>query len=380
MIPALLLPGALAALVALAIPLVIHVARRSEQRPTDFAALRWLRPRPRPRSRLRLDEWPLLLLRLVLLALLALWLARPAVYGAADETAYVAVVPGAEATIDKAARAHWLAPGFPLLDEPGPDARVPVASLIRQLDAELPAGTPLTVIVPQLLQGADAERPRLSRNVDWRVAPGAMPAAQPAALPVPPLAIRHDAGHAAALRYLRAAAIAWQPAGRDADIEIGTLDAALPKDARGLVWLAEGTLPAALTRWVEGGGTALVVADALVPGNAPRAVAWRDDLGRPLVEAAAMGKGRLLRFTRRLAPAEMPELLEPDFPARLRALLDPAPPPPARVAAGDYAPAPGGRAYDQPPRDLRPWLAVLIAVLLLAERWLATRRSRGTSP
>ncbi len=47
----LLFPAALAALVALIVPLVIHIARRSEQQPTNFAALRWLRQKPRPRSR-----------------------------------------------------------------------------------------------------------------------------------------------------------------------------------------------------------------------------------------------------------------------------------------------------------------------------------------
>ena len=49
-----LLPAAFAALAALFIPLLIHLARRSEQRPTDFAALRWLRSfspsRAAPRS------------------------------------------------------------------------------------------------------------------------------------------------------------------------------------------------------------------------------------------------------------------------------------------------------------------------------------------
>ena len=76
----------------------------------------------------------------------------------------------------------------------------------------------------------------------------------------------------------------------------------------------------------------------------------------------------------------LPALLDADFPTRLLAVLTPAPPPPARVAAADYAPLTGGRAYDQPPQDMRPWLAMLIAALLIAERWLATRRSRGISP
>ncbi|TQT81878.1 hypothetical protein DB758_11845, partial [Xanthomonas perforans] len=47
----LLFPTGLAALAALLLPLLIHLARRSEHRPTDFAALRWLRALPRPRHR-----------------------------------------------------------------------------------------------------------------------------------------------------------------------------------------------------------------------------------------------------------------------------------------------------------------------------------------
>src|SRR5690606_1942293 len=127
---------------------------------------------------------------------------------------------------------------------------------------------------------------------------------------------------------------------------------------RALVWLGAGTLPPALVQWVETGGTAIVAADALFPEAGPKADVWRDDLGRPLVEAKPLGAGRLMRFTRRLAPSEMPELLEADFPVRLRALFDPPPLGPSRVAAVDYAPVTGGRAYVQAPQDLRPWLAL----------------------
>ena len=81
---ALLLPAGLAALAALLLPLLLHLARRHEQTPTDFAALRWLRQKPKPRHRIRFDEWPLLLLRLLLLALLALWLAKPVLSGMDD--------------------------------------------------------------------------------------------------------------------------------------------------------------------------------------------------------------------------------------------------------------------------------------------------------
>ena len=73
-----LFPAGLAALAALLLPLLIHLARRDQQQLIDFAALRWLAAKPRPRHRIRFDEWPLLLVRLLLLALLAGLLARPA--------------------------------------------------------------------------------------------------------------------------------------------------------------------------------------------------------------------------------------------------------------------------------------------------------------
>lgn len=382
MTPALLLPGALAALLALVIPLVIHIARRSEQVPTDFAALRWLRQKPRPRSRLRFDEWALLLLRLMLLALVALWLAHPVLFGAGDRTPVVALVPGVDPTRAPTGdvRTVWLAPGFPAIDQPSPTGTLPVASLIRQLDADIPAGVPLTIITPQVIEGADADRLRLSRKLDWRIVPGVMtaPGRQPVAMPL--LAIRHNDQHRGGIRYLRAAALAWQPAGRAATIDIGSLDAPLPDQRHILAWLGGGTMPDRLNRWIAQGGTALVASDMLAPADKPRVPLWRDPLGEPLVEALPLGRGRLLRFTRPLTPAMMPALLEGDFPVQLRAVLAPAPPAPAQVAAADYAPLTGARAYDQPPQDVRPWLAMLIAALLIAERWLATRRSRGTSP
>lgn len=389
MMPGLLLPGALAALAAILIPLVIHIARRTEERPIEFAALRWLRQKPRPKSRLQFDERLLLGSRLLLLTLLALWLATPVLFGAAGTAPYVAVAPGVDVSgtgqvADEAVadyrHAHWLAPDFPALTEAGPVGAVPLASLLRQLDADLPADTPLVVVVPEVMDGADAERPRLSRRVEWRVVPGAAPVVAAEPVPVPGLSIRHDADQAGGLRYLRAAALAWQPVGREADLDVDDLDTALPPVTRRLIWLGSGTLPTALLRWVESGGTALVGSRALFPEDVDRVVVWRDALGRPLVEAAPMGTGHLMQFSRRLAPAGMPELLEADFPVHLRAVLTPATTAPTRVSAADYMPTTGARHVEPAPRDLRPWLAVLIGLVLLGERWLATRRKRGVSP
>jgi len=389
MMPGLLLPGALAALAAILIPLVIHIARRTEERPIEFAALRWLRQKPRPKSRLQFDERLLLAARMLLLILLALWLAAPVLFGAGGTAPYVAVAPGidvsragvvSDTAVADYSRTHWLAPGFPALSDDGPVAAGPLTSLLRQLDADLPADTPLVVVVPEVMDGADAERPRLSRRVEWRIVAGAAPVERAEPRPVPALSIRNDADHAGGLRYLRAAALAWQPVGRDADLEIDGIDAALPPVTRRLIWLGTGTLPPALLRWVESGGTALIGSKALFPDDVDRVVVWRDGLDRPLVEAARMGTGRLLHFTRRLAPAEMPELLEADFPVRLRAVLVPSTTRPTRVSATDHAPMTGARHFEPAPRDLRPWLAVLIGLVLLGERWLATRPNRGISP
>lgn len=384
---ALLLPAALAALAALLLPLLIHLARRSEQRPTDFAALRWLRQKAKPRHRVRFDEWPLLIARLLLLALLALWLAKPVVFGSASEAPWVAVMPGIDlaqaraAVGDGKARLHWLAPGFPALDQPAPaTASLPFASLLRQLDSELPAAVKLSVLVPEQLQGADAQPPRLSRTVEWKVLPGAMPARKSVATDAPALTVRYAQDREDGVRYLRAAASAWQPVATAAAFAAAPVGQAIPTEARYLVWLAPGPLPTAVADWIRQGGTALLAADAEYKLPASALVYWRDEIGTPLVEGAALGRGRVLRFTRAFAPETMPQLLQPDFPRNLRTLFATPAPAPARVAAQDYAPAPGGAAYAPPPRGLQPWLTLLIAMLLLVERWLATRRSRGVSP
>ncbi len=385
---AFLLPAGLAALAALLLPLLLHLARRHEQTPTDFAALRWLRQKPKPRHRIRFDERPLLLLRLLLVALLALWLARPVLSGMEDDHPWIAVVPGvAAATVraqatDPDARLRWLAPGFPSLDEPVPAGTPAIGSLLRQLDAELPRGAPLTVVVPAALQGADAERPVLSRTVTWTVVDGSMTTAEATTTPPLTIAIRHAPGNETGLRYLRAAAQAWRPAAStgSSPLDIGTTAQPLPATTKPLVWLAPGPVPAALTDWIRNGGIVLLASDTTFAGAMPTSMPWRDADGTALIEAATLGKGRILRFTRPLRPDVMPALVEADFPQHLRALFDPPPPVPSRVAASDYAPRTGAAPYPATPRDLQPWLALLIALLVLVERWLATRRQRSVAP
>lgn len=388
---ALLLPLGLAALAALLVPLLVHLARRSEERVVSFAALRWLQSRPQPRRKRRFDEYLLLLLRLLLLAALALLLAEPVLYGQPDRRPWTVVMPGVDAAalppVESDASLHWLAVGFPRIDPANPDTTAPPttetspSSLLRQLDAELPAGTPLTVVVPETLDGADAERPRLSRPVSWEVV-----AATPARAKAPPtprpmrMMVRHAPEATQAVRYLRAAGSAWRTmadqaeAVADADpaetVQIASSTEPLDDSRPYLVWLVPGPLPQAVQDWIARGGTALLDSQVPLPALDTAGVLWLDEAG-PLVRGARLGKGRVMRLERELLPAQMPVLLEPDFPERLRALFVPESAAPARIAAQDHRPRTGMLPYPEAPRPLAPWLVVLIAMLFLVERWLA---------
>lgn len=379
----LLLPAALGALLALLLPLLIHLARREQQRPTTFAALRWLRERPKPRKRIRFDEWPLLLLRLLLLALLALWLARPVLTGAPDVTPWTVVAPGVDA--DDVARMvesgegerRWLAAGYPPLSSSKPETPQPIASLLRELDAALPPEAVLTVFVPERLAGLDGAPIRLSRVVEWRVLPGESPLPAMGEGTLEALVVRHGDQRQDEVRYLRAAVLALQPDAPANDVfDVAPAGTPLPADASRIAWLAPGLLPPEVRAWIEQGGQALLAHDVVVEWPGERSdVAWRDAQGTVLVEGAALGRGRILRLRQPLQPSRMPQLLEPDFPHRLHALFDAASMP-TRATAEAVAPAQGGPSWLQAPRDLQPWLAVLLALLVLLERWLATSPRR----
>ena len=380
----LLLPAALVALTALLIPLIIHIARRTESRTVDFAALRWLEAKPKPRLRPRIDERWLLAIRLTLLAALALWLAKPVLWNGADDRRVLGVASGIPAAIvDSIAgagdRVVWLAPGFPPFDVSSLAEPASTTSLIRELDAELPPATPLTFVVPGILNGADAQRPILSRKVQWVVTDTTPATSEPAALTVPALVVRHAPGATAPVRYFRAAAAAWASAGTEPRFQVAPVTTPLARNTDALIWTAPGDLPESVVRWIQNGGTAVLSAETRLPIDGNATVAWRDAVGQPLATAESAGRGRVVRLTRPLEAAALPELLEPDFPDTLLALLVPLPAP-SRVAAEDHPPLEGASPYDQRPLDLRPWLSLAIAFLFGAERWMATRPARAIAP
>ena len=369
-----LLPAGLFGLLALALPLLIHLIRRPPSETVAFAALRWLGDVARPQRQWRLRQWLLLLLRLLLITALALLLAEPVRQAGSANERVRAVSPVLPAPAPvQGLRDVWLAEGFPAItaDVPVPPVDQPTSSLLRQLDAQLPPGTALQVMVGPMMDGTDGQRPRLSRAVDWQVqaAPDTAPAgdADKAAAPAAPrIVLRHDdsAAHTASLRVWQAVAAAWQP---EPDADIAPLAAPLPAlDADTLlVWLAEAPLPEAAQSHHTTGGRVLLA--AAIDDSTPILLDNGD--GAPLLARAADGRFLL---TAPLSAAAAPRVLDADFPARLLAALQPRVTA-ARTDAADHAPLTGAvLLYAPTPQPLAPLLVVLIAALFLLERTVAS--------
>ena len=367
----LLFPLGLLALAAWLVPLLIHLARRHQYAPLDFAALRWLQARIRPRQKIRFDAWPLLLVRLLLLAALALLLARPVLHGGAVDIHPVMVVaPGLDGTALRGQDAkgdwRWLAPGFPALANAAPTTAPALASLLRELDQTLPAGAPLTVYVPDPMPGLDGERPRLSRAVDWRPVPLAPASTRTVAPPVLQVGGEIAEGEQ---RVLAALQRAWSNQALSPARGAGTA----PDAGQTGVWLAAAPLPAAWQAWLHQGGSVLVAPGAAEAGWMP---VLRDADGAVVLEQRSEGQGRLLRFASPLTPTALPVLRDPGFPRQLRAVLA-APAPPTLAAAATQQPLRGGATPLPAPRELSPWLLALIVLLFALERVIATSPRRG---
>ncbi len=374
----LLFPLGLLALAAWLLPLLIHLARRPTDKPLEFAALRWLRAKARPRQRIRFDEWPLLLVRLLLLAALALLLARPLLHGgAADLHAVSVVAPGLDGAAlrgtDREGDWRWLAPGFPPLDEAAPPAGQPLASLLRELDQRLPAGTPLRVHVPDPMPGLDAQRPRLSRAVQWRPTPSNAPSLAVKPVAAPRLQPGGAPADASTTRVLDALQRAWNGQALAPALAAD----AVPADGQLGVWLSPAALPTPWQAWLERGGSVLLT-HAPAQRDGVWSVLLRDANDAPVLEQRAVGRGRLLRFSAALSPRELPALREADFPRRLLAVLAP-PAAPQLGAAATQQPLTGASPPRAQPQALAPWLLALIVLLFALERWLATSPRRGAA-
>lgn len=361
------LPGLLWALAAIALPVLLHLVRRERQHKTVFAALEWLDPRQRPRRRLRLRDWLLLALRVALLVALALLLAglqRDDAPGPARVVLVHPALPAPAGEAPEGERWQWLAAGFPDTGSPAPPTNAPLASLLRELDATLPATTTLQVRVPATLDGLDASTLQLSRPVDWQVDDQAPVTDAPDARAPLALAVR-GAADAPSRRWLRALHAAWQ-AGADAPVDFDAAGTALPPLGTVMAWTDATAPDAASLDWAARGGTLLL--DMASPWPLERAPVSLGDAG--WLQGAGHGAGRVLQWTRPLSPEALPAMLEPRFPARLRNLLQPSPAP-ARADARAVAPGVGAPAPRPPPQPVDAPLMWLVLALFALERLLS---------
>ncbi|WP_439449070.1 BatA domain-containing protein [Stenotrophomonas sp. ATs4] len=370
----LLFPLGLAALAAWLLPLLIHLARRHPYTPLDFAALRWLRAQIRPRQRIRFDDWPLLLVRLLLLAALALLLARPALTGpAAPPTAWTVVAPGLDAAALRGTGAdrnwHWLAPGFPAIDQAPPASSASLPSLLRELDAQLPAGTALTVHVPDPLPGLDGARLQLSREVQWHAQP--MPVTPPQTAAALPQLRMHGEASATAQHWLNALQRAW---GVQAPLAPLSADA-LPGRGEIGVWGRSDALPANWQAWLRDGGRVVTAGKPAASAS----ILLRDAEGAPLLWQQRIVHGYLLSLPGDWNTASNAALRDPRLPRALLLALQP-PTAPHLGDARDHAPRRAALPAATPPlREPTPWLLLAIVLLFALERWMAssTRRRVG---
>lgn len=378
---AVLAPLGLAALAAWLLPLLIHLVRRVELETTPFAALRWIGARIQPQRRLRFERPWLLLLRLLLLGLLALLLARLALESPASTPATrVYVVPGADrvataGTFDVAgADWRWLAPGFPRHDETLVESPVPLASLLREADASLPDGATLRVVAPRHLAGLDGERARLRHPIDWKVVDGVMPEEKsPSGAPIR-VAVRYATDDVDGRRYGEAIVAAWnahEPG--HYVLDAAPADTPVPADTNWLLRFAPSPSPD-LAAWIERGGRAV-----LAHGGNEGDPLWRDARGDVVARSHRAGNGRVIALPDAFAPAALPPLLDPGFPARLRIALADATPPPDRADAQAMRPTRYAEGVAHAPttetatRALDAWFILAIAALFLLERIVATQ-------
>jgi hypothetical protein len=379
-----LFPIGLVALAALLVPPLLHLTRRLEVKPQAFAALRWLRERVRPRRRVRFVEIPLLLWRLLLLALIALLMAQPVLRGQVQRIGQVVLVSpevplaAARASLDLAdARWLWLAPGFPPVTETPGATEGAFASLLREFDAAHDDATAIAVIVPREIRGLDGERLRLRHDVAWHVvdAPAApRDASAPHSTPRT-IALRYAPESAAAERYVRAAVAAWNIESPGAFVfDAQALPAPLPANDAWLMWLG-APRDAALDAWIVRGGTALI--DGVRRGDEP-VIARRDD-GAVIARAAARGRGRLVLVTAPLLPSRLPELLDARFATQLRAWFGDSPKASIGHADAVRPVHDTTRSAAPPQRPLAPLFALIIALVFLIERaWSGARRAEAS--
>jgi hypothetical protein len=179
-----LLPTALVALAALAVPAILHLWRPPAKRVRIGTLKFFTGPAVRRLNKLRWRERLLLAVRLLLLTLLALFLAQPIWMRqpSARPQKWALFEPGLELHGDAQKRwrelrsggyqaralAAGFAPGLPNEPKLATAQNVDTWSLLREVDARLPAGSAVAVFSSDRLASLRGARPRLQNcDVEW---------------------------------------------------------------------------------------------------------------------------------------------------------------------------------------------------------------------
>ena len=344
----LLAPAGLFGLLAIAIPVVIHLISRGRGRRVLVGNIELVRAARQSRvTALRLTEWLLLLLRIAIVVVAMLLLARLALQGSAGaEPGASYVTPGWLRSATDTERAELLAlePAARVLTTGYPPARVYDPELANEgydawpllaerLCALRQAGSVGVYAAPR--KGAyGSHRPKLPNAINWRLAAAAT---EPLELASRGLVI-HDNDQVgevrqleralAALKRHRVPQLAWETCPSD-DITC------ISRSRDWVAWLADAEPPGDL-------GEARLFR--------PQGPTWRQNLSDPLFPEVLLAAP--------LSDAQQPQIW-------LGRSVD-------RVALDAGAESPG--SVPLPHRPLHLWLGLLLAALWAIERLLSERR------
>lgn len=361
-------PLGLAALATLLVPILIHLARRRPEHPIRVGSLRHLSAGLAPRrARSRISEPWLLAARMLLLATLAAFLARPFIRRAPLPNAPVSLLLVPSALPEDSLR--LLFPASDSLLAAGAELRrLPMADLwseIAELDADLPDGSSLAVAAPLHLRVAGS-RPAIRSTVSLH----RLPSAASFALPARPreslsVTIAADSSHRIAAE--RAAAAFRAVAELRGDSLVLTEGAALPVGESWIVWLADSEPTPAHLAAVRAGATLFTGAG----GETAHAG------GAVTIEPLA--RGRIITASWLETPSldgSFPELIAQTWPEP--SALAPTETAPRRISNRQLLPERAAPPRTTEPRtELGRALLAFAFVLFLLERWLAHRPARA---
>jgi hypothetical protein len=191
----LLYPIGLLAAAGIIIPVIIHLWNIKNGRTLKIGSVSLLGSPSNQRSRnFRITDWPLLLLRCLLLVLIAFMLAQPLFKSkrtASEKTGWIVVkkeqLGGAwkknrkemDSLLQKGYEIHDFNTGFSRVELQDTNAvfskpaTVPLSyfSLIRQLDAEQAAGSRIYLYTDNSVKGFEGTQPRVNLDLKWKIFP-----------------------------------------------------------------------------------------------------------------------------------------------------------------------------------------------------------------